>query len=43
MNYNSTLLGVYKEFELIHNISVTIPTGMTMDREEKIIVMSQAK
>ena len=38
-NSNSILI-LNSEFEFIHKISVTLPTGITMDEEDRIIVTS---
>ena len=37
-----SILILNSEFELIHKISVSQPTGMTMDRDDRIIVTTLA-
>ena len=39
---SDSILILNSEFEFIHKISVTRPTGITMDRDDRIIVTSQA-
>ena len=39
---SNSILILNSEFELIHKISVSLPTGITVDRDDKIIVTSCA-
>ena len=39
---SNSILILNSEFEFIHKISVSLPTGITMDRDDRIIVTSQA-
>ena len=40
--YSYSILILNSEFEFIHKISVSLPTGITMDRDDRIIVTSHA-
>ena len=40
--YPNSILILNSEFEFIHKISVSQPTGITMDRDDRIIVTSRA-
>ena len=39
---SNSILILNSEFEFIHKISVPLPTGITMDRDDRIIVTSHA-
>ena len=39
---SDSILILNSEFEFIHKISVSRPTGITMDRDDRIIVTSDA-
>ena len=39
---SNSILILNSEFEFIHKISVSLPMGITMDRDDRIIVMSRA-
>ena len=39
---SNSILILNSEFEFIHKISVSLPAGITMDRDDRIIVTSQA-
>ena len=39
---SDSILILNSEFEFIHKISVSLPTGITMDRDDRIIVTSRA-
>ena len=41
-SYPNSILILNSEFELIHKIFVSLPTGITMDRDDRIIVTSLA-